>query len=33
MPAFEDMLPDERMLKAFFKLWSIPGPYDPNRKR
>lgn len=34
MPAFEDMLPDERMPKAFFKFWSIPEPGSPNgRKR
>jgi hypothetical protein len=33
MPAFEDMLPDERMPKAFFKFWSIPVPHDPNRSR
>jgi hypothetical protein len=26
MPAFEDMLPDERMPEAFFKFWSIPLP-------
>ncbi len=24
MPSFEDMLPDERMPKAFFRFWSIP---------
>ena len=24
MPSFEDILPDERMPKAFFKFWSIP---------
>ena len=36
MPAFEDMLPDERMPKAFFEFWSIPVPRNPNglhRKR
>jgi hypothetical protein len=27
MPAFEDMLPDERMPAAFFKFWSIPVPH------
>jgi hypothetical protein len=35
MPSFEDMLPDERMPKAFFKFWSIPVPNNsdgPNRK-
>jgi hypothetical protein len=26
MPTFEDMLPDERMPRAFFKFWSIPMP-------
>ena len=26
MPAFEDMLPDERMPEAFFSFWSIPSP-------
>jgi hypothetical protein len=26
MPAFEDMLPDERMPAAFFQFWSIPAP-------
>ena len=26
MPAFEDMLPDERMPRAFFEFWSIPVP-------
>lgn len=30
MPAFEDMLPDERMPKAFFKFWSIPAPPNPD---
>lgn len=30
MPAFEDMLPDEWMPKAFFKFWSIPAPPNPN---
>jgi hypothetical protein len=30
MPAFEDMLPDERMPKAFFKFWSIPVPDNPD---
>ena len=30
MPAFEDMLPDEWMPKAFFKFWSIPVPSDPD---
>jgi hypothetical protein len=29
MPAFEDMLPDERMPKAFFRYWSIPIPQNP----
>ena len=24
MPAFEDMLPDERMPEAIFRFWSIP---------
>ena len=28
MPTFEDMLPDERMPKAFFKFWSIPVPHN-----
>jgi hypothetical protein len=26
IPAFEDMLPDERMPRAFFQFWSIPVP-------
>jgi hypothetical protein len=30
MPAFEDMLPDEWMPKAFFKFWSIPAPYTSD---
>ncbi|MHB1557529.1 MAG: hypothetical protein ACYC61_08620 [Isosphaeraceae bacterium] len=30
MPAFEDMLPDDRMPKAFFKHWSIPIPCSPD---
>ena len=30
MPGFEDMLPDERMPKAFFKFWSIPVPHHPD---
>ena len=30
MPAFEDMLPDERMPEAFFKFWSIPTPGNRN---
>ena len=30
MPAFEDMLPDERMPEAFFKFWSIPVPPNPD---
>jgi hypothetical protein len=30
MPTFEDMLPDERMPKAFFKFWSIPLPHYPD---
>jgi hypothetical protein len=30
MPPFEDMLPDERMPKAFFKFWSIPVPDNPQ---
>ncbi len=30
MPAFEDMLPDERMPKAFFRFWSIPIPCNPH---
>lgn len=30
MPAFEDMLPDERMPEAFFRFWSIPVPHDPE---
>jgi hypothetical protein len=30
MPSFEDMLPDERMPKAFFKFWSIPVPHNRN---
>ena len=36
MPAFEDMLPDERMPKSFFIFWSIPAPPSQNgvkRKR
>lgn len=36
MATFEDMLLDERMLKAFFKFWSIPvpcGPHGGRRKR
>ena len=28
MPNFEDMLPDERMPRAFFTFWSIPVPHD-----
>ena len=30
MPAFEDMLPDERMPKSFFEYWSLPFPYKPD---
>jgi hypothetical protein len=30
MPAFEDMLPDERMPEAFYKFWSIPCPCKPH---
>jgi hypothetical protein len=30
MPSFEDMLPDERMPKAFFRFWSIPEPNSRN---
>ncbi len=30
MPAFEDMLPDERMPKSFYTFWSIPSPYTPD---
>jgi hypothetical protein len=30
MPAFEDMLPDEWMPKAFFKFWSIPAPHNSD---
>jgi hypothetical protein len=30
MPTFEDMLPDGRMPKAFFKFWSIPEPHCRN---
>jgi len=30
MPSFEDMLPDERMPKVFFKFWSIPVPHSRN---
>lgn len=30
MPPFEDMLPDERMPRAFFKFWSIPVPHSRN---
>lgn len=26
MPAIEDMLPDERMPRAFFEFWSLPVP-------
>jgi hypothetical protein len=33
MPAFEDMLPDERMPEAFFKFWSVPFPHSPDRCR
>jgi hypothetical protein len=35
MPAFEDMLPDERMPEVFFSFWSIPSPFGqegPGRK-
>jgi hypothetical protein len=31
MPAFEDMLPDERMPQAFFRFWSIPFPCSRKR--
>jgi len=30
MPAFEDMLPDEWLPKAFFKFWSIPVSHNPD---
>jgi hypothetical protein len=30
MPTFEDMLPDERMPKSFFKFWSIPVPHHSD---
>ena len=30
MPAFEDMLPDGWMPKAFFKFWSIPVPHNTD---
>ncbi len=30
MPTFEDMLPDERMPKAFFEFWSIPVPRNQD---
>lgn len=30
MPSFEDMLPDEKMPKAFFSFWSIPVPHLRN---
>lgn len=33
MPAFEDMLPDERMPEAFFTFWSIPVPHHPHGRR
>jgi hypothetical protein len=33
MPAFEDMLPDERMPEAFFDFWSIPSPCNPGKKK
>ncbi len=33
IPAFEDMLLDERMPKAFFDFWSIPSPCIPNGKK
>jgi hypothetical protein len=33
MPAFEDMLPDERMPEAFFQFWSIPCPCKPKPAR
>jgi hypothetical protein len=33
MPTFEDMLPDERMPKAFFKFWSIPVPHQPDGQK
>jgi hypothetical protein len=32
MPAFEDMLPDERMPEAFFRFWSIPSPCNRDRR-
>lgn len=30
MPTFEDMLPDERLPKAFFDYWEIPCPHERN---
>ena len=30
MPAFEDMLPDERMPESFYKFWSILCPCKPD---
>lgn len=33
MPAFEDMLPDERMPQAFYNFWSIPSPHGEGRGR
>ncbi len=27
MPSFEDMLPDDRLPKAFFDYWEIPCPH------
>jgi hypothetical protein len=30
MPPFEDLLPDERMPKAFFTFWSIAVPESPR---
>jgi hypothetical protein len=30
MPSFEDMLPDERMPRAFYEFWSIPVPHPHN---
>jgi len=31
MPAFEDMLPDDRMPEAFFTFWAIPSPHQRPR--
>ncbi len=33
MPAFEDMLPDDRLPRAFFDYWKIPCPHGKNGSR